>query len=179
MCTSSRRGAQRGVSLLELILAIVVIGISLAAVLTVYSVAAQHSADPMVRQQAQLVAEAYLEEVLLKKFYDPDTSTVCPAAEGARANYDNVCDYNGINQAPTDQFGNAIATLAGYNVQVTVTTNNTVNLNGLTNGPAADEIRVLRVDITVTGPDNAIATLSGYRTNYECNASGDAGCKAL
>lgn len=179
MFTESRRHerSQCGLSLLELIMAITVVSVALVGVMSVFITTTKQSADPMVRQQGLLIAEAYLEEILLKRFYDPDTSTVCPGPEASRSDYDNVCDYNGLNQAPTNQFGTAVAALSNYTVQVTVIRDGTVNLNGLTNGPAANEIRVLRVDVAVIGPDGNSMTLSGYRTNYNCNVSADAGCK--
>jgi MSHA pilin protein MshD len=184
MCTeaagrqsASGQKRQAGLSLMDTLLAIIVVSVAVTAVISVFTITVQHSADPMTQQQAQFVAEAYLEEILLKKFYDPNSNTVCPAPEASRSLYDNVCDYNGLNQAPTDQFGNAFSSLSAYNVQVTVTRDNTVTLNGLTNGAAANEIRVLRVDVTVTGPNKANAALSGYRTNYNCNVTSDPGCK--
>ena len=172
MCTSSAK-SRRGFSLIELILAITVIGISVAAVMSVFVVTTQHSADPMARQQAQLIAESYLDEILIKKFYDPDTNNVCPGAAEARTAYDNVCDYHGLNQAPTNQFGAAIGALSAYNVQVSVTTSG-VTLNGVDN---TSVIRILLVSVTVTGPNNTSVTLNAYRTNYQCNASGDTECK--
>ena len=165
--------SRRGFSLIELILAITVIGISVAAVMTVFVVTTQHSADPMARQQAQLIAESYLDEILIKKFYDPDTNNVCPGAAEARTAFDNVCDYHGLNQVPTNQFGTAIAGLSAYNVQVSVTTSG-VSLNGVDN---TSVIRILLVTVTVTGPNNTSVTLNAYRTNYQCNTTGDAECK--
>lgn len=180
MCITERRPRlhQSGMSLLDLILTIVIIGIALAAIAAVFVTTVSHSSDPMVRRQAQLIAEAYLEEILLKRFYDPNTNTVCPAPEGSRNIYDNVCDYNGLNEAPRNQFGTPLpAPLSSYNVQVSVTRDGSVTLNGLTNGPAANEIRVLRVDVTVTGLNSTPVSLSGYRANYNCNTSTDTGCK--
>jgi MSHA pilin protein MshD len=169
-----RHRSQRGVTLLELVLAIAIIGIAVTGVLSVFVVTTQHSVDPMVLQQAQLVAESYLDEILLKKFYDPDTDSVCPAPEAARSDYDNVCDYNGVSQPPTNEFGNAVG-LPDYNVNVSVT-NSGVSLGAINNTGA---IRVLRVDVTVAGPGGLGVTLSGYRANYECNAPADPGCKPL
>jgi len=163
-----------GFTLIEVIIAIVIVGISLAAVMSVFIVTSQHSADPMARQQAQMIAEAYLDEILLKRFYDPDTSTVCPGPEGSRSAFDNVCDYNGLSQAPTDQTGAAISALSAYNVAVTVDSGAGVSLNGLNNTGVT---RVLLVTVAVTGPNNTNVTLSGYRTNYECNTAGDPECK--
>lgn len=170
---------QCGFSLVELVMAIAVMGIALAGAVAIFSTTSRHSADPMIQQQAQLIAESYLDEILLKRFYDPDTNTVCPAAEGGgRLAYDNVCDYNGISGAPQNQFGTAIPELSAYTVQVTVA-NAGVTLNGLVNGGGATEIRVLRVDVTADGPGGISVTLSGYRTNYECNTGGDPECKPL
>lgn len=170
-----RSGA--GFTLMEVVITIAVMGIALASVLTVYTVTGEHSADPMTRQQAQLIAEAYMEEILLKRFYDADTGNVCPAPEGARGDFDNVCDYRNITSAaPQNQFGAAIAELAAYRVTVVVSPNPAdptaaVSLGTLTNNYGSGFIRVLRVDVTVTGPGNAVARLTGYRTNYTCNAT--------
>ena len=179
--------ARRGFSLVELVMAIAVAGIVLAGAVAIFATTARHSADPMIQEQAQLIAEAYLDEILIKRFYDPDTNTVCPAPEGTgRGAYDNVCDYNNINgdggapgEAPRNQFGIAIPGLSAYNVVVTVDSSapptvGAPDLNGLNNTGA---IRVLRVDVTVTGPANVGVVLTGYRTNYQCNLAGDAECK--
>ena len=163
----------RGFTLIEVIIAIVIVGISLTAVMSVFIVTAQHSADPMARQQAQMIAEAYLDEILLKRFYDPDSNSVCPGPEGSRSAFDNVCDYNGLSQAPTDQTGAAISALSAYNVAVTVDSGS-VDLNGVNNSGVT---RVLLVTVTVTGPNNTSVTLASYRTNYECNTAGDPECK--
>lgn len=178
------RRRQAGVTMIELIIAILVVGIAMAGVLSVFVATSRSSADPMMRAQAQLIAESYLEEILLKRFYDPDTDTVCPAAEGSRSTYDNVCDYDptgaGVtDNPPLDQLGTPIAALTGYAVTVQVTRDATVTLGAgpLTNGPGATEIRVLRVDVTVAGPGAARAAVTGYRTNYNCNAAADPECK--
>ena len=163
----------RGFTLIEVIIAIVIVGISLAAVMSVFIITSQHSADPMARQQAQMIAEAYLDEILLKRFYDPDSNSVCPGPEGSRSAFDNVCDYNGLSQAPTDQTGAAISALSAYNVAVTVDSGS-VDLNGVNNSGVT---RVLLVTVTVTGPNNTSVTLASYRTNYECNTAGDPECK--
>jgi MSHA pilin protein MshD len=179
----SAEAEQRGVTLFELVLAIAVLSVALVGVMMTFSTTARGSGDAMVRQQAQLAAQAYLEEILLKKFYDPDTNSVCPAKEGARSEFDNVCDYDGLSDTPPkNQLGGSTGLSADYTASVTVTRDATVDLNGLTNtisGPPNDVIRVLRVDVTVTGPGGTSVKLTGYRTNYNCNALADSGCKQL
>lgn len=173
-----RRSRQAGVGLLDTLLAVVIVGIVVSAVAMTFVTNVKSSADPMIRRQAQLVAEAYLEEILLKRFYDANTNNVCPAPEGSRNLYDNVCDYNGLSDSPPkDQFGNTIAALSGYTASVTVvrdTTPGTLSLNNLNNSTVT---KVLRVDVTVTGPNGTSIALSGYRTNYNCDTTGDPGCK--
>lgn len=152
-----------GVTLIELLIAIVIVSVALLSVMSVFVVTSQHSADPMIRVQAQILAEGYLDEILLKKFYDPTSSRVCPGGAASHADY--VCGYNGLAETP----------ITGYSVSVSVTSAG-ATLGSLNN---ASVIRVLKVDVSVTSPDSVTSTLTGYRANYECNASGDPGCVPL
>jgi len=58
----------RGVTLVELILAIVVIGVGLAGVLAAFQVAVRGSADPMIQKQMVAIAEEMVEEISLRPF---------------------------------------------------------------------------------------------------------------
>jgi MSHA pilin protein MshD len=174
-----RRGPARGVTLVELIVAIAIIGTGVAGILAVMDITTRRSADPMISQQAQLIAESYLEEILLKKFIDPDDDKVCPTREGSRALYDNVCDYHGLNDSAgaVNQLGIPVDGLGSYNVSVTVLPNASattaaVTLGTLSNDYGGGYIRVLQVIVVVTHDDFPVSvTLTGYRTNYNCNAT--------
>ena len=65
---------QRGTSLIELILFIVIVSTSVAGVLIAIDRSARSSAEPLVIKQALAIAEALLEEVQLMPFTycDPD-----------------------------------------------------------------------------------------------------------
>lgn len=89
-----RRAA--GFTLLEVIVSLVVMGLMLAGFVSVYSTLVRHSAEPTLHSQAVGIASAYLEEIVRQPFRDPDTATLCPAAEGSRAAFDNVCDYDAL-----------------------------------------------------------------------------------
>jgi MSHA pilin protein MshD len=166
------RARESGFSLLEVVMAILILGGALVGILSVTTFTMQHSADPMVQTQASMIAESYMEEILPGKFVDPTSNTVCPPPPANRSGYDNICDYNGLSDTGArDQLGNPIAELANYNIAVTVTGDSTVTLNNINNVGA---VRLLRVDVVVTGPLDITVSLSAYRTNYNCyNPGGD------
>jgi len=148
-----RSHRQSGVTLIELIISIVVIAIAVGGVLGVLSQAAGRSADAMVMSQAVAIAEAYLEEITLKSFDDPDGVD----GEANRANFDDVDDYNGlVDMGAHDQFGVATPMLSQYTVAV-----NVVSSTALTGVPGADSERI---DVTVTYAPNVTVTLSAYKT---------------
>ena len=176
---------QRGLSLVELLVFIVVVGIAVGGVLSVYSLNVRSSADPMLRKQALAIAESLLEEVLAKPYTycDPDDanaeSASSPAgcattaeAMGPEAGetrydnvtpYDNVNDYNGFNMTGIVDLNNAaVPGLGGYSASVQV-----VQPAGAFNGIPAGE--TLLVTVTVTAPGNQGVSLSGYRTRYAPN----------
>lgn len=146
---------QRGVTLVELLVSIVIVSIAASTILGVISMTTAGSADPMIRHQAAAVAEAYLEEILLKPIDDPDGID----GEAARADFDDLDDYDGLVDAGAqDQFGAPIAGLANYAVAVSVASS-----AGLPPVPAADAIRV---DVVVTHTNMVNFILSGYRTRF-------------
>lgn len=145
---------QRGFTFVELIITVVVLGIALGGIVLIYTTTVAGSANPMRREQAIAVAESYLDEILSRRFADPDGSD----GEGVRSNFDDVDDYDQINaEVPTDMNGNPVAGLGDYSVNVVV---NNAGVGGLAGGSES-----LRVDVIVSY-DNESITISGYRTNY-------------
>jgi len=146
-------------TLVELIVVMVVISVALAGVMSVINYTTLYSADPVLRRQAIAIAEAYMEEITLKSYLDPDDGTLCPGNEGNRALYDNVCDYNGLaDSGAHDQNDNAIGGLDNYSVNVSVVAQSY--------GPAGATVAGLKIDVVVIDPGNESLTLSGYRTSY-------------
>lgn len=146
---------EAGLTLVELLVSIVIVGIAASTVLGVFSTTAASSADPLIRHQAAAIAEAYLEEIRLRSFDDPDGSD----GEGARADFDDVDDYDGlVDVGARDQFGNAITGLDDYTVTVSVA--NSSGLGGLSSGS------VLRIDVLVSRGNDISYRVSGYRADY-------------
>ena len=62
---------ERGFSLVEAIVFIVIVSVALAGVLSVMNFTTKHSADPLIRKQTIAVAESLLEEISLQNFTKP------------------------------------------------------------------------------------------------------------
>ena len=186
----------RGVTLVELVVAMVVIGIALAGVFAAFNTITAASADPQVRKQMLAIAESLMEEVALMPFTycDPDDANAATATstagcattvegigpEGGETRYsasvpfDNVSDYDGFSMTPgttggiRDITNSPIAGLGGYSASISVTQ------AGLgSGGDAIAASEALRISITVTGPigtSSSPITLEGYRTRYAPNS---------
>ncbi|HXF66696.1 MAG TPA: type II secretion system protein [Burkholderiales bacterium] len=174
-----------GLSLVEQIVFIVVVGAAVAGVLAALNLTARGSADPMIQKQALAIAEAVLEEIQLQPFTycDPDDANAAtalnpagcattPEAIGPEAGetrssattpFDNVNDYDGFTMTGmTDIAGAAVAGLDGYAVSVSVAG------QALGAVPAAES---LLITVTVTAPvANVSVALHGYRIRYAPNA---------
>ena len=149
-----------GFTLIEMIIAIVVLAAAVSGIMFAYVQNVSKSADPMIRQQAIIIAQAYLEEILLKSYSDVDGGETGSCEEASRAQYDDVADYDCVNDTAgaLDQFGNSLAGLGEYNVAVSVTSTNI----------GAPAVAARRIDVTVTHDAYASInmTLTGYRTAY-------------
>lgn len=172
----------QGLTLIELLLFVVVVGIALAAMLRVFTTATLASADPLVRRQQLAIAESLLREVMLMPLTwcdpdDPNASTATDASacttpealgpEGESrhgpAFFDNVSDYAGFSMnGITDITGAAVPGLASYQASVAVAA------AALDNVPAAE---ALRITVTVTAPGSDPLRLQGWRTRHAPTAS--------
>lgn len=155
---SMSSASQRGFTLIEMVIFIVVVSIGIAGILSVMNTTVRSSADPMVRKQALAIAESLLEEILQKDYAKPSDSTAVgyPGGGWSRALFDCVDDYNNYTASGvSDAAGNPVAALVAYSIAPAVAVT-TETLNGQS---------VKKVVVSVTGPQGAIA-LTGYRGDY-------------
>jgi MSHA pilin protein MshD len=153
---------QRGFTLIEVIVSIVVLAIAIVGVVAGLSAVAVRSATTMVNQQAVAIASSYLNEVLQKPF-----GTGAPDGAAPRSQFDVVADYAGLTDVGVhDQTGAAVPGLSQYTVAVAVTG------GGLPSPPAPAPLgavltaQLLEVDVTVSNSSGVLVVLSGYRTKY-------------
>lgn len=100
-----------GFTLIEFIIALVILAIG-ATLLFTFVTPTARSHDPLIQTQGRAIASAYLDELLGQPVNGSDCSS--------RARFDHIGCYNGLNEAPTDQFGIPLASLAAYTVNVSV-----------------------------------------------------------
>ncbi len=140
--------AERGFTLIELVISMVIISIGVTGILLVMNRTTASSADPMIQHQAIAIADAYLEEISTKSYSTQPGS-------GSRDQFDDVDDYKTLpDTVVRDQTGAAIGALAAYSVAVTITDG--VTLNGVT---------AIQIDVTVNNGSTSVS-LTGYKTDY-------------
>ncbi|NHZ65371.1 prepilin-type N-terminal cleavage/methylation domain-containing protein [Massilia genomosp. 1] len=187
---------QRGISFVELIIFMVIIGVGLAGILSAMNLSTRTSADPLVRKQALMLAEGLMEEVQLARFTFCDATDArveeakAPALggencaslvenvgneAGATRPFDNVNDYVAAYGTPSAAFLTAgrlsdaagqDIALPGYTVMLTVTPT-----GGL--GPAGRQVpqtEALAIRIAVFFNNVESVVLEGYRVRYAPNA---------
>lgn len=178
----------QGLTLIELLLFVVVVGIALAAMLRLFTTVAAGSADPLILRQQLAIAESMLREVQLMPitWCDPEDANVETAAaavvapsacasvvensgpesgetrNGPSNYFDNVNDYNGFSMTGIlDMSNTAVPGLSGYNVSVAVAA---ATLDSLTAG-SGDALKIT-VTVTPAGRPSDALSLQGWRTRY-------------
>jgi len=116
------RKRKNGFSLVEVIVLLVVISIAAAPMTALLYQTLSDRADATMQIMATSLAKGVMEEILSKAFEDPDGSPGSfGTEEGSRINYDDVDDYDGLNETPPrDSQGNALTSFSGFRTQVAV-----------------------------------------------------------
>jgi len=141
-------------TLIELIMALVIISVGLAGVMVAFSTVVKSSSDPLIHKQMLALAEEMTEEIALKA-YAP-AANAAPINACARNTFNDILDYNGYNaSAICDIDGTAIPALASYSISVTVL-DDAVTLTGVT---------AKKITVNVVHGAEAM-TLLGWRTGY-------------
>ena len=165
--------SQGGVTLIELIITIVIIGIALSALVSALTTGISRSAQPMLEGKALELSQAYLDEIQAMRFDDqsPVGGTPVLAADSpctvsnegqARAAFDDVDDYNGVNDSPPVLIETSIDMISTYvNYRVTIL----VECAGIELGLAANDL-AKKINLTVVLPSGESRDVAIYKGNF-------------
>ena len=141
-----------GFTLVEALLAIVVLGVGLTGVLLAFSTVARHSADPVLRKQMMGIAQELLEEIALKPYLAAANSA---PAGCARDTYNDIGDYHGYSSTGFCTVdGAVIPALARFSVSASVVA-----------GTLAGVSAARQITVTVSQGSESVA-LKTWRTDY-------------
>ncbi len=144
---------QRGMTLIEMVLAIVILAVGITGVLSAFTSTVRASADPMVRKQLLAIAEEMLEEALARPH--AGEANPSPANACARDTFNDVRDYHGYAASGIcDIEGEPVPALAAYAVTVTV---ESASLQGVSDA--------LKVTVRASHGNESLS-LVGWRTDF-------------
>lgn len=172
ICPFNNKNKQAGVTLIELIITIVVLGIALSALISSLSIGIGRSAQPMLEGKALELSQAYLDEILAMSFDDQTPTgggevaaaqSPCDLSEEGQSRefYDDVDDYDGVSDAPPVLIDSTIdmSRYANYQVDISVACAGT-DL-GLDSNDMAK-----RITITLTVPSGETRIVAIYKGNF-------------
>ncbi len=166
---------QKGFSLIEVVVAIAAFAIAFSFLIDAFFPRSGASVNPVLQLRSAELAQAYMEEILGKRFDENNalgsgircgagpacTAVLGPEPGETRATYDDVDDFqdqDGLPDIPTDAFGNVRSAYANYRVLVTIAyAGADISL------PNAD---AKRIDIRVTAPNGDIMDFLVYKGNF-------------
>jgi MSHA pilin protein MshD len=163
---------QSGLTLIELMVFIVIVGVAATAILGVFGNLTRASANLLPEKQAHAIAAGMMQEILARTPYcgtstpaDPGNPGGPEGGETRATPFNNVNDYQGFDSnvagGVTFLDGTALAaSLPGYRVRVTV--NGTTPVAGV--GGASGDAMI--VTVRATPPMGAEARLDGVRFCY-------------
>lgn len=153
---------ERGFTLVELILAIVILSVGVAGVLVVFSTTVKSSADPVIRKNMLSIADQMMEEIVLKPYAaSANTGLVVGCARAYFNDINDYDDYNVGKPKPTgicDAAGEPLPDLAAYSVEVTLDPDSVTFAT-------QDVTLATKITVTVTKGTESLS-LVGWRTNY-------------
>jgi len=159
------RRPQAGLTLIEMIMSMVVIGVGVFFFNDTATTEIYTSADPMQRKQALAVAESMLNEIVSKPFANPAGGFTGAATQANRVLFDDIGDYDGFATSGVYSIeGGALAALSAYGASVSVSA---AALGSASLSVPSTDARLITV--TVTYPGGSVS-VSSYRTAYASDA---------
>jgi hypothetical protein len=164
------RRRRRGVSLVEVTIAVLLVALMLAAAVRSVAVARVTEFRMTLQARGRLLAQSLMAEILQKAYQDPTSPTAGVLGpdpsnfETSRATFNDVDDYTGWSESPPQNVdGTPIAAdLAAWGRSVKV---DWVDPAHLTGAASASETGAKRITVTVSCNGTTVTTMTAIRTN--------------
>ncbi len=166
---------QTGFTLTEAVSMIIVLGIAIPPLVYLFQQVNARSVDQTFQQVGVAYANSLMEEVVSKSFEDPDAATGSfGTEEGSRAAYDDVDDYDGLNNSPPQELdGTNLSDYNGFTRSVAVDNVTAADPDPITPGAdGSSEFKRIRVTVAWTGGKGGECTLTTLRTKPTASSGG-------
>ncbi|NJN52656.1 MAG: prepilin-type N-terminal cleavage/methylation domain-containing protein [Gammaproteobacteria bacterium] len=176
--THARDFGSRGFTLVEVVIAMLLISIAALGISYVLGIGFRHQSDALWQSKAVALAQAYHEEIASRRFDENSplggvppcsaSTTACSLATAfddgeLRATFDDVDDYDGLHDAPPlDSQGVIRSGYDSFTVGVTVTYADAALMAALGLDDATD---AKRIRVTVSSPEGNLV-FTALRGNY-------------
>ena len=159
------RVSESGFTLIESVFTIVIIAIAMTALISVWSNAVVHSADPFWQTKTTALGRLYQAQIAAQRFDEiacASRGNKCSTQFGpdleSRGDFDDVDDYHNLLELASDTQGREIAGYEGYQISVQV------SYAGA--DFALAEQRLKKISIEITTPQGNMQQFVSYRGNY-------------
>lgn len=150
---------ERGFTLIDLILVIIIVAIAIPPMLTLFIQAVSGSTFGVTVSRANALASTLREEIQSKKWDEsapPPSLILGPETGESRATFDDVDDFDGLDESPPrDSQGAILAGFTGFRQQVSVCYVANTDFDTCIGGPTMYK----QVTVTVTGPEGRTTQL--------------------
>ncbi len=151
---------ERGFTLVDLILVIIIVAIAIPPMLTLFIQAVSGSTFGVTVSRANALASTLREEIQSKKWDEsapPPSLILGPETGESRATYDDVDDFDGLDESPPrDSQGAILAGFTGFRQQVSVCYVANTDFDTCIGGPTMYK----QVTVTVTEPEGRTTQLA-------------------
>jgi MSHA pilin protein MshD len=156
---------ERGATLVELVMTIVIISVAIAGVVGAFSLIAGRSADPLNQTRAVSLAQRYMDEILAKPYDDREPSGerydgTCEIRnlDRPRGSFRQVDDYDDLDESPSEYWdsGDDESGYRQFKVKVTVVCDDSLDV----------DLTPKRIDITILDPSQNKYVFGAYRGNF-------------
>ena len=162
---------KKGFTLVEILIALVILSMGIAMLITMFTVGLKGVTANQVRTQATNLAQDLMDEIMGKEFYDPTPDgrawgVDSGEAQGDRTTYDDVDDYSAWKnkKPPEDVIGTSLTTYADFTRSVSVARVDPAALQTPLADTDTKHISCDRIIVYVEHSDIATVSLYGLKT---------------